>query len=77
MYESLLWLRGSARFVGGGGVNPPLVPLDPKFIFTLTGSYQSKIHQKYMADPALVSPQIDYCWEAFSQNKATLKERPT
>ena len=48
----------SARFVGGWGFNPPLVPLNPQVC--INPEKIVKISQKYIADPPLVYPQIKY-----------------
>ena len=39
-----------------GGFNPPLVPLNPQVFID-----PQKNSQKYIADPPLVLPQIEYC----------------
>ena len=45
---------------GFEGLITPLVPLAPQ-VFIDPPLIQSKIHQKYIADPPLVLPQIEYC----------------
>ena len=48
--------RASARFVGGWGFNPPLVPLNPPSLYWPSEKIV-KISQKYIADPPLVFPK--------------------
>ena len=45
--------------LSGGMFDLPLVPLNPPS-FHWPPLVQSKIHKKYIADPRLVSPQIEY-----------------
>ena len=51
----------SARFVGGWGLTLPLWCLStPKFVLPPPPEKIVNVSQKYIADPPLIFPQIDY-----------------
>ena len=52
-------IKFSARFVGGWGFNPSGASQPPKFVFN-PPQKKVKISQKYIDDPPLVFPQIEY-----------------
>ena len=56
LYWYTIGIQSVLDLSGARGFNPPLVPLNPSSFH-----WPTKNSQKYIADPPLVLPQIEYC----------------